>query len=44
MRRAAGAEAPTLVTAIPEARSMNELPSTSTSTPPPAAAAKTGST
>src|SRR5687768_8106484 len=38
----AGAALPTLVTAIPEPRSMNELPSTSTSTPPPARSTKTG--
>ncbi len=36
-----GALLPTVVTAIPEPRSMRELPSTSTTTPPPAAAAKT---
>src|SRR3954466_8218362 len=34
----AGALLPTVVTAMPEPRSMNELPSTSTTTPPPAAA------
>ena len=38
----AGALLPTVVTAMPEPRSMNELPSTSTTTPPPAAAAYTG--
>ena len=32
-----GAELPTLVTAMPEPRSISELPSTSTTTPPPAA-------
>ena len=37
-----GAELPTLVTAIPEPRSISELPSTSTSTPPPARSMKTG--
>ena len=31
-----GAELPTLVTAMPDPRSMNELPSTSTRTPPAA--------
>ena len=40
----AGALLPTVVTAMPEPRSMNELPSTSTTTPPPAAAAYTGMT
>jgi len=34
-----GSALPTLVTAMPEPRSMSELPSTSTMTPPPAAAA-----
>ncbi|CQD06331.1 hypothetical protein BN970_01170 [Mycolicibacterium conceptionense] len=38
----AGAALPTVVTAMPLPRSMNELPSTSTITPPPAAAAYTG--
>ena len=38
----AGALLPTVVTAMPEPRSMNELPSTSTTTPPPAPAAYTG--
>ena len=38
----AGALLPTVVTAMPEPRSMNELPSTSTTTPPPAADAYTG--
>ena len=33
-----GALLPTLVTAIPLAMSISELPSTSTTTPPPAAA------
>jgi hypothetical protein len=33
---------PTLATAIPDPRSISELPSTSTSTPPPAAVMKTG--
>ena len=35
---------PTEVTAMPEPKSMSELPSTSTRTPPPAAVTKTGST
>src|SRR6476620_7792155 len=39
----AGAALPTLVTAMPEPRSISELPSTSTRTPPPAAVTKTGS-
>jgi hypothetical protein len=34
-----GALLPTVVTAMPEPKSMSELPSTSTMTPPPAAAA-----
>ena len=38
-----GAALPTLVTAMPEPRSMSELPSTSTRTPPPARSTKTGS-
>ena len=38
-----GAELPTLVTAIPAAMSISELPSTSTITPPPAASTYTGS-
>ena len=38
----AGSEAPTLVTAMPEPRSMNELPSTSVMMPPSASATKTG--
>ena len=38
-----GAALPTLVTAMPEPRSISELPSTSTSTPPPARSTKTGS-
>ena len=33
-----GAELPTVATAMPEPMSISELPSTSTSTPPPAAA------
>ena len=37
-----GAALPTVVTAIPEPKSINELPSTSTTTPPPAATANTG--
>jgi hypothetical protein len=37
-----GAALPTLVTAMPEARSISELPSASRSTPPPAASTKTG--
>ena len=35
-------DAPTLVTAMPEPRSIRELPSTSTTTPPSASAAYTG--
>ena len=35
---------PTPVTAIPEPKSISELPSASTITPPPAAVTKTGST
>src|SRR6478672_6498368 len=38
-----GAALPTLATAMPEPRSISELPSTSTRTPPPAAVTKTGS-
>src|SRR5215207_2654425 len=38
-----GAALPTLTTAMPEPRSMSELPSTSTTTPPPARSTKTGS-
>ncbi|MDQ1111442.1 hypothetical protein QE418_000890 [Microbacterium testaceum] len=38
----AGWALPTLVTAMPEPRSMSELPSTSTTTPPPAATAWIG--
>ena len=38
-----GAALPTEVTAMPEPKSMSELPSASTSTPPPAAVMKTGS-
>ncbi len=38
-----GAALPTLATAIPEARSISELPSASTITPPPAASTNTGS-
>ena len=34
---------PTLTTAMPEPKSISELPSTSTMTPPPAAVTKTGS-
>jgi hypothetical protein len=34
---------PTLTTAMPEPRSISELPSTSTITPPPARSTKTGS-
>src|SRR5690349_8269969 len=37
-----GAALPTLVTAMPEPRSISELPSTSTRTPPPARSTKTG--
>ena len=37
-----GAALPTLVTAMPEPKSISELPSTSSSTPPPARAMKTG--
>ena len=37
-----GAALPTVVTAMPEPRSISELPSTSWSTPPPAAVTKTG--
>src|SRR5437868_1371466 len=37
-----GAELPTLVTAMPEPKSISELPSTSTTTPPPAWVMKTG--
>ena len=37
-----GAELPIVVTAIPEPKSISELPSTSTTTPPPAATANTG--
>src|SRR3954468_6233826 len=37
-----GAALPTLTTAIPAPRSMRELPSTSTTTPPPARSTKTG--
>ncbi len=43
-RTTSGALLPTLTTAIPLARSISELPSTSTITPPPAAATYTGST
>jgi hypothetical protein len=35
-RRRLGLDAPTLVTAMPEAKSMKELPSASTRTPPSA--------
>ena len=38
-----GAALPTLTTAMPEPRSISELPSTSTRTPPPAATTNTGS-
>ena len=38
-----GAAFPTPTTAMPEPRSINELPSTSTRTPPPAASTNTGS-
>ncbi len=38
-----GAALPTVVTAMPEPRSISELPSTSTITPPPAAVTNTGS-
>jgi hypothetical protein len=38
----AGAALPTLTTAMPEPRSISELPSTSTITPPPARSTKTG--
>ncbi len=41
-RTTCGAALPTLVTAIPEPRSMSELPSTSTRTPPPARSMNTG--
>ena len=37
-----GSALPTFVTAMPEPRSMRLLPSVSTTTPPPAATAKTG--
>src|SRR3954469_19724163 len=37
-----GAALPTLTTAIPEPRSISELPSTSTSTPPPARSTNSG--
>ncbi len=37
-----GAALPTPTTAMPEARSISELPSASTITPPPAASTKTG--
>ena len=37
-----GALLPTFTTAMPAPKSMNELPSTSTMTPPPALAANTG--
>src|SRR3954453_13762465 len=39
----AGAALPTVVTAIPEPKSMKLLPSTSTTTPPPARSTYTGS-
>ena len=39
-----GAELPTVVTAIPEPKSISELPSTSTRMPPAARAANTGIT
>src|SRR3954451_24329235 len=42
-RTTPGAELPTDTTAMPEPRSIRELPSASTSTPPPAATMKTGS-
>ncbi len=42
-RTTASAELPTLTTAMPAPRSISELPSTSTSTPPPARSMKTGS-
>ena len=38
-----GAALPTLVTAIPDPRSISELPSTSISTPPPASTMNAGS-
>ena len=38
-----GAALPTLVTAMPEPKSISELPSASTTTPPPARVTKTGS-
>src|SRR4051812_21932322 len=38
-----GAALPTLTTAMPDPRSISELPSTSTSTPPPARSTNTGS-
>ena len=41
--RRTGAALPTETTAMPEPRSISELPSTSTITPPPAATTKTGS-
>jgi hypothetical protein len=43
LRTTAGAALPTEATAMPDPRSISELPSTSTITPPPAAATKTGS-
>ena len=43
LRTTDGAALPTLVTAMPEPRSISELPSTSTITPPPAAVTNTGS-
>ena len=42
-RTTAGAALPTETTAMPEPRSISELPSASTSTPPPAASMNTGS-
>ncbi len=42
-RTTAGAAFPTVVTAMPEPRSIRELPSASRSTPPPAASMNTGS-
>ena len=39
----ASAALPTLTTAMPEPKSISELPSTSTSTPPPARSMNTGS-
>ena len=43
LRTTAGAAFPTETTAIPEPRSISELPSASMMTPPPAASTNTGS-